>query len=174
MFNGVAGWPALAFDRAARPRSFLARDRMAAKADGLAQPHSPPPPRRREPSAASPARIETFSIGTTTAEGGAARSSPSGCKTNMQTSVCSFDPFLYPTLTYVRLSRRSQPPYCRAHQPDCTFRAGEMLRRTGGKDAQQSPVHLARRSQTLRDLRRKIWPHPALLLPDPTLFKEAR
>src|ERR1700689_1771958 len=49
-----------------------------------------------------------------------------------------------------------------------------MLRRTGGKDARQFPVLLARRSQTLRDLRRKIWPHPALLLPDPTLLKEVR
>ncbi len=46
LFNGAAGWPDLAIDQAARPRSSLARYRLAATADGFALPLPPPPPRQ--------------------------------------------------------------------------------------------------------------------------------
>ena len=42
LFNGAAGWPDVAIEQAARPRSYLARCRLAATADGFALPLLPP------------------------------------------------------------------------------------------------------------------------------------
>jgi len=44
----------------------------------------------------------------------------------------------------------------------------------GGENAQRSSMSFEQRSQALRHLRRKVWPHPALLLANRPLFKEVR
>jgi hypothetical protein len=44
----------------------------------------------------------------------------------------------------------------------------------GDNHAQRPSISLQRRSQALRDLRRQVWPHPALLLANCPLFKEVR
>jgi hypothetical protein len=47
-------------------------------------------------------------------------------------------------------------------------------RSTGGNNGQQPPISVELRSQALRDLRRKVWPHTALLMANRALFKEVR
>jgi hypothetical protein len=127
LFNGAAGWPDLAIDQAARPRSSLARYRLAATADGFALPLHPPPLRQAsrpllfcdnaEKSCLADFEISRNSrLSHRNADG-----NPSSCAVLCQYSATSVaagqhpkppyyspDPFQYRTLTYVRLSELPQ------------------------------------------------------------------